>query len=198
MTVEIHIYSDYVCPYCLLAERVIKQAASGPDVRIRWHPFELRPYPVPTLRVEDDYLPRVWRTSVYPMAERLGVRIVLPRISPQPRTRLAFELFAMAEEQDLGHPFSMRVFRAFFQEERNIGDTEVLVELAAEVGLDPAAAREALDTGKYEQTHRDALRHAIEDIGVSVVPTILIGNQRLEGVPDVRTLQNAIDLLGRH
>ena len=51
-------------------------------VEVEWMPFELRPYPTPTLEPEGDYLQSGWRDSVYPMAERMGVRIVLPSVSP--------------------------------------------------------------------------------------------------------------------
>ncbi len=65
-------------------------------------PFELREYPTPTLRTEDEYLPRIWKRSVYPTAERLGVPIKLPSISPQPYSRLAFVGFQFAQELDSG------------------------------------------------------------------------------------------------
>ena len=50
-------------------------------MQIAWQPFELRPEPTPTLRPEGDYLQSTWQRVVYPMAERMGVPIVLPRVS---------------------------------------------------------------------------------------------------------------------
>ncbi len=110
----ITIYADYVCPFCLLAERVISKAIGNQHISINWRAFELRPYPVPTLKPEDTYLPAIWQQSFYPLAERLGVPIQLPSISPQPRTAKAFELLIMAQDKGLGHDYSMRVLRAFF------------------------------------------------------------------------------------
>lgn len=195
MTAEITVYTDYVCPYCLLAEKPLREAIGDRDIRIRWRPFELRPDPVPTLRVEDEYLPAVWRTSVYPMAERLGISIVLPGISPQPRTGKAFEAFAFAEERGLGDAFSMRALRAFFQEERDIGDIDVLVQLAQDVGLDGGDVRRALLEGTFTQTHQEALRHAREEANITAVPTIIIGDQRIQGVPRPGALKDAIAAL---
>ena len=186
------IYTDYVCPYCLLAEHVISKAIKDQAVTIRWRPFELRPHPAPTLRVEDPYLPEIWKRSVYPMAERLGVPIKLPRISPQPRTTKAFEVFAMAEEQSLGHPFSIHVLKAFFQEEKDIGAPEVLADLGARVGLDRDAVLNALTRGVYRERHREALRHAQEDMTITSVPTIVVGKQIFKGVPPIDELQQAI------
>ncbi len=192
---SITIYSDYVCPYCLLVERVLSDAFGGRDIAITWRPFELRPAPEPTLRPEDPYLPSVWQKSVYPLAQRLGVPIRLPSISPQPRTVKAFELLAMAQDQGLDHAYSMRVLRAFFQEDRDIGEPEILIGLAAEAGLDPDEARQALESGIYVQRHQEALRHAREDMRITSVPTIVVGDQVFRGTPPLDALKQAIDQL---
>lgn len=184
LTQNIIVYSDYVCPFCLLAEEVIAQATEGLDVKVKWRPFELRPAPVPTLKVEDPYLPKVWRESVYPMAEQLGVPIKLPNISPQPRTDKAFEVFAMAEEHGLGHAYSMATLKAFFQQERDIGEPDVLADIAASVGLDRQAVLDALADGRYREQHQAALRHAMEEARIQSVPTLIIDGETLQGVPD--------------
>ncbi len=191
---KIAIYTDYVCPYCLLAEKVVQDAIGDLPVEIEWRAFELRPEPVPTLRVEDPYLPAIWQRSVYPIAARLGIPIRLPSWSPQPRTAKAFEVLALAKERGAGHAYSLGVLRAFFQEDRNIGDPDVLVELAAEAGLDRNEVRKALDEGTYEQSHREALRHAREDMAITSVPTIVVGEQVFRGMPTVDELKSAISL----
>lgn len=191
----ITVYSDYVCPYCLLAEQVLSDAIGDRDIRITWRAFELRPAPTPTLRPEDPYLPAVWSKSVYPLADRLGVPIKLPSISPQPRTAKAFELLAMAQDKGLDHAYSMRVLQAFFQEDRDIGDPDVLVELGGDAGLDPDQAQRALESGTYTERHREALRHARDDMAITSVPTIVIGNQVFRGTPPSQELKAAIDQL---
>lgn len=193
---SIVVYTDYVCPYCLLAETVIRRVIDGHDVPIEWRPYELRPDPVPTLRVEDPYLPSVWERSVYPMAEKLGVAIKLPEISPQPRTQKAFEGFQLAQEKGLGETYSNRFLRAFFQEEQDIGDIEVIVRLGEEVGLDGAELRAVLDKGTYSFSHRKALEQAKEEANISAVPTILIGDRRFQGVPSEGELRAALQEAG--
>lgn len=193
----ITVYTDYVCPFCLLAEQVLSDTIGDRDITISWRAFELRPDPVPTLRPEDPYLPNVWNRSVYPLAERLGVPIRLPSISPQPRTTKAFELLALAQDKGLDHPYSMRVLRAFFQEDRDIGDPEILIELAADAGLDPDEARQALENGAYAERHREALRHAREDMAITSVPTIVVGERVFRGAPPLDELRRAIDELDR-
>jgi len=183
----IDVFSDFVCPFCYLAEQPLADAVEGRDVHITWRPFELRPEPTPTLRPEGDYLQSTWERVVYPMAERMGVPIVLPDVSPQPYSRLAFEGLAYAAEYGLGQRYTERVFRAFFVEQRDIGRPEVLADVAAELGLDADDFRVVLDSGRYAQTHQQALRRARE-LRITVVPTFLFGGQRLEGMPSAEGL----------
>src|SRR5690349_16014700 len=144
-------------------------------------PFELRPEPHPTLRPEGDYLQRAWSQSVYPLAERLGVPIALPPVSPQPHTHLAFEGYQFAREHGQGNDYNHRVLEAFFVEGRDIGQIGVLTKLAVEVGLDEKGFEEALRTRTYREAHRRALRHAYE-AGVTAVPLFVIGGHVLSGV----------------
>ncbi|MFE3874846.1 DsbA family protein [Kitasatospora sp. NPDC059146] len=190
--IGIKVWSDYVCPFCMLAEGPLHEATRDLDVDIEWMPFELRPHPTPTLRPEDDYLPAIWDRAVYPMARRLGVDITLPTVSPQPYTRLAFEGYRYAAEHGRAAEYTPRVLRAFFQENRDIGEVAVLADIAAELGLDSADFAEALTSGRYTEAHRAALRDA-EANRVSVAPTIIIdGRHRIEGVPSVAQIRKAV------
>lgn len=192
MTTTVEVFSDFVCPFCYLAEQPLADAVEGRDVRVAWRPFELRPEPAPTLRPEGEYLRSTWEQVVYPMAERLGVPIVLPRVSPQPYSRLAFEGFAFAEERGFGQRYTERVFRAFFVQQRDIGDPAVLTDVAAGLGLDTAEFRDALDSGAYAPAHQEALRRA-QQLEITVVPTFLVADQRLEGMPSPESLHRLLD-----
>lgn len=194
---QIHIWSDYVCPFCLIADELIERATvDRDDVEVVHHPFELRPDPVPTLRPEDDYLPTVWARAVYPMAERHGVSLRLPTISPQPRTALAFRGSYHATDAGRGAAYHRAVLIAFFRDDLDIGDPDVLTAIAAEIGLDPHAFRAALAADDTAQRHRQALDRAAE-LDVSVAPTIIIGERRINGVADVGVIRRALDEAAR-
>jgi len=189
----IHIYSDYVCPYCFFAEELLARATIGKNVQVEWMPFELRPAPQPTLRPEGEYLRQAWAESVYPMAKRLGIRIVLPRISPQPHTGLAFEGYHYAREHGRSSEYNRRMFTAFFQEERNIGDIDVLAVLADEMGLEQDDFRAALATGRYRPAQRHALAPAWMVAHVTAVPTFVVGRQVVRGLPSEQTLETLVE-----
>ena len=63
MTLKVQVFSDYVCPFCFLAEGPLNEAVAAMEgtVEVEWMPFELRPYPTPTLEPEGDYLQTNWR-----------------------------------------------------------------------------------------------------------------------------------------
>ena len=189
---EIIVYTDYVCPYCLLAEKLLRAEIKDSDIKITWKPHELRPFPVPTLQIKDGYLPSIWETSVYPMAKKLAVDIKLPTISPQPRTDKAFQAFALAEKYGLGDAFSMATLSAFFQKNQDIGQVSVLLQIAGEISLNKAELNEALASEQFSEIHHAALKHAKQVDNIKVVPTIIIGAERFEGVPSQAWIKSAL------
>ncbi|BCJ87969.1 2-hydroxychromene-2-carboxylate isomerase [Effusibacillus dendaii] len=156
-------------------------------------PFELRPYPNETLRPEGEYLQKGWENNVYPTAERFGVKIVLPKVSPQPYTHLAFEGFQYAKEHGKGNEYNHRMFTAFFQDELDIGKIDVLTRLAGEIGLDQKEFRDALETRKYKEAHQKELQHAYEGVQITAVPTFIIGRYQIPGLLPKEQLEKVID-----
>lgn len=159
---------------------------------MEWMPFELRPYPNPTLNPEGDYLQNAWKNNVYPTADRFGVKMVLPRVSPQPYTHLAFEGFQYAKDQGKANEYNHEVMKAFFQEEKNIGEIDVLTELAEKIGLNREEFKRSLETHKYKEAHRAALHHAYEEARITAVPTFIIGDRVLPGLYSRETLEQVI------
>ena len=183
MPLKVQVFSDYVCPYCFLTEGPLNEAVADLEgaVEVEWMPFELRPFPTPTLEPEGDYLQGGWQQSVYPMAERMGVHIVLPRVSPQPYTRLAFEGALEARDQGKAGAYNHRMFTAFFQDELDIGDADVLSDCAAEIGLDKTNFHAALGDGLHRQECEEQLRRGRESLAINSVPTFVLDNRL--GIP---------------
>ena len=191
--VKVQVWSDFVCPFCMIAEQPLLEAvrAYGLPVDIQWMPFELRPYPTPTLRPEDSYLQTVWPQSVYPVAERFGVKLRLPSVSPQPYTALAWQGYQYARAHNQGHTYNDLVLRAFFQEDQDIGRVDVLTAIALRAGLNTADFEASLRDGRYREVHERALATAREQ-GVSGVPAFRIGKRWFSGVQDARVLEHAL------
>lgn len=163
---------------------------SNSDVEIMWRAFELRPEPVPALDPKGDYLERAWSTSVYPLAERLGMKMKLPPL--QPRSRLAHEAAHWARTHGRFDDYHEAIFRAFFERGENIGDIGVLNSLAADLGLDADSLRAALEKHEFEKSVLQDEQEAA-GIGVSGVPAFVADRKAaLSGVQSVESLQKLI------
>ncbi|MFJ9383693.1 DsbA family protein [Peribacillus sp. NPDC101481] len=194
MTVKIKAYSDFICPFCFLGKGPLDEIVKDKDVEVEWMPFELRPSPHAKIDPwkEPDKL-NSWDSYILPAAKKLGVDMRLPRVSPHPYTHLAFEGCHFAKEHGKGNEFHNRVFTAFFQEEQNIEDIEVLTKLAGEVELPVEDFREALVSRKYREVHQQALKHAYEEADIRAVPTFIIGDEVIQGLASKERLAQVIE-----
>ena len=127
------------------------------------------------------------------MAEKLGVYMKLPTVSPYPYTNLAFQGLEFAKDRGKGAEYNDAVFRAFFQQSRDIGRIDVLADIAKEVGLYPEQFQAVLEQGNYRDRVQQLLRTAYERIGVTAVPTMIIGRQRLEGLYPEDSIKQVIE-----
>ena len=106
-------------------------------------------------------------------------------------SRLAQELGAWADAQPGGEAIHDALFRAYFVDAKNIGDPEVLVEVAASVGLPAEAAREVIE----KRTHRaavDADWEKSRQYGVTGVPTFVMGNRGVVGAQPYEVLEELV------
>ena len=156
-----------------------------------WRAFELRPEPAPPRDPAGDYLRRVWESSVYPLAERLGVTMRLPPL--QPRSRLAHEAAHWARTSGRFEDYNAAVFRAFFERGEDIGVPSVLASLATALGLDGDALASTLESGEFEPGVLEDEGKA-EALGVRGVPAF-VANRRaaLSGVQTAENLRRLIE-----
>lgn len=182
MSLKIRFVTDYVCPYCMVAKVPFMQAIQGKDVEVEWIPFELTQEPDERIDTYHDQVRKEkWAKTLVPIAESLGIDMKLPpKVIPRPYTRLAFEGYHFAREHGRGEEYNSRIFTAYFTEEQDIGNLEILCALAEEVGLDPCTFRQALMDGTYAELERNLVAYARDTLQVRSIPTIFFGDQRVE------------------
>ncbi len=198
MPLHIKIASDFVCPYCYVLEAMLEQVRPELDLAIEYLPFELTEPPKPQVDTYNDPERRArYARELEPLCRQVGLQMCLPpKVVPRPYTRLAFQGLYEAREQGAEAAYCHRIFRAYFEEERDIGSLEELVSLAAEAGLDPETFRSALESGKWDSEEREAVRRGKQDLQVCVVPTLFLGEHRLEG--GTQSVQELLDWLRTH
>ncbi len=93
---------------------------------------------------------------------------------------MAQELAKWAEENNRGDAFHDAVFRAYFADGKNIGDIDVLVELAGASGLSREQANSVLQARRFKDAvDKDWMRS--RQLGVTAVPTFIFQRQRVVG-----------------
>lgn len=180
---DILFISDYVCPYCLVAKEALFQAcdALGIKPNITWQPFELTPEPRERVDTYHDARRRAGYQILVEPCRQLGLDMKLPpKVIPRPYTRLAFEGWYYACENGRGEEYNSAVYNAYFIDERDIGQIDVLVSIAEAVGLDGAGFRQALLNGTYTAAEQAAVRYAREELKPRGVPTIYIDDRQIQ------------------
>jgi predicted DsbA family dithiol-disulfide isomerase len=125
------------------------------------------------------------------MAERLGVPIKLPTVSPQPYTRKAFLGLQYAKQEGKGNGYATAVMKAFFQQNLNIGEDHVLKSILENLELNPARLDEFVNSPQANAQHDADLQYA-KRVGIQAVPSLAVGAQFFSGVPSVQALRDAI------
>lgn len=186
--IKLDIFSDPVCPWCMIGKAHLDRAlASHPEhpFAIEWHPFQLNPGMPPKGVDRAEYLAAKFggqdgAVSVYARVEAAakaaGVSIDFSTIPRMPNTFDAHRLIYWAGLEGKQTAMISALFRAYWQEGRDIGDKDELAKIAGEVGLDAAAMARLLASDADTEALIARETHARER-GVNAVPTFVIANQ---------------------
>ena len=192
---DILFVTDYVCPYCILAKEALKRALDKLylDAKITYQPLLLKPKPPVQFNPDDPAVKK--RFDLLSSASRaLDIDMKIPvNVNPRPVTRLAFEGWHYALEQGKGDEYADLMYRAYFVEEKNIGEIEVLKELAERIGLNGEEYVEVINSGKYTETVLAKDNASRNELKVRGVPTIYIDGHQIE--LDEYTVDEMVNIL---
>lgn len=110
-------------------------------------------------------------------------------------SRLAQELGKWADTQPGGGAIHDKVYQAYFVDARNIGDPDILVEIATSVGLDGAEARKVLDERRLKDAV-DADWQKSAAYGVTGVPTFVAARYGIVGAQPYEALVELVEKAG--
>ena len=154
----------------------------GTRIELEWQAFELRPEPVPLRPPGDPERVRRWQASVLPMAAERGLVMKIPPITT--RTRLTFQAVELARDHRKFDAMHRAIFEAFFRDGRDIGDANVLADIAASIDLAPALVIGALEAGTYLRRVLDQ-EQLSRQLGITGVPTMFVGDDLQTAEPVV-------------
>jgi predicted DsbA family dithiol-disulfide isomerase len=171
---NLEVASDVICPWCYIGKRRLEKAlgllGNEVDLKISWLPFQLNPgmpkEGVPRAeyrKAKFGSLERSRQLDARVMAEGRseGIEFAFDRIERTPNTSEAHRLIALAGDQNA---VVSALFRAYFEEAKDIGDPQVLAGIAAHCGA-KGWPEEAPDVS--------ALEEEVREMGISAVPTFI-------------------------
>ncbi len=180
MTKQLKIIFDFSCPYCYLAWSYFKALKQSEPIEDDWYSWEIHPEvpktgsPLQAVVQVADMTERRQRLNGLgePVGVKPGEKVFVPN------TRLALCALEFAREQQKQHAWIDAVYQASFVGQKNIGDIDVLLDIAREIKLDTAALRQALESEKYLPLLLANDRWCMEQ-KIEWVPTVLDGEQRV-------------------
>ena len=187
---KIDFVSDIACPWCAVGlnalEIALKRIGNDIPVTLHMQPFELNPDMTAEGVNASEYLGKKYGlTATQLQANRANIRergaavgFIFGERSRVWNTFDAHRLLHWAGEQGHQRELKHALLRAYHGEGRNPGAQDVLLELAAEVGLDVDAARAILDSGAYVGDVRRA-EAFWQQSGITAVPSVIINDRHL-------------------
>lgn len=203
---HITVYSDYVCPFCYLGRRSLEeyQETRESELAIDWRPFDLRKHKRgPDGEIDhsihdgkdDAYFDQV-RQNVARLKDKYDADEMLD-LDDLPENVDSFEaqaasFYVNTEYPDRWLAFDEAIFEALWMEGRDIGDVDVLADLADETGLD----REEIRTAVADEELRDRLREQFVEAwqeGITAVPTFAYDGHGARGAVPPEQLKRLVE-----
>jgi predicted DsbA family dithiol-disulfide isomerase len=207
--VRIDVVSDVVCPWCFIGKRRLEKAlALKPEipVEVHWHPYFLNDWIPRDGIARHEYLTTKFGSPeryagiaqrVSAAAAEEGLDYATDRISRQPNTLDAHRLIKWADGIGKAAEMKQKLMDLYFTEGADLSNRAVLVQAAADVGLDADDISEALasdqDVTQVEQEAQSA-----KEAGIDGVPCFIFGGKlAVSGAQAPEYLAEAIERMAQ-
>ena len=200
--IQITVFSDYICPFCYVGHHRLMRLKDEYDLKINWCFLEIHPEnsaqgnPVTDLDYSSDFWEALMK-NLKRVAEEENISLAEHTFTTNSKDA---SLLSEACKQ-LGHEFFYalheKIFTAFFVDNKNIGDRDVLRELANSCGVDNAFIDAAWTEAKHQQRLQDNFNQA-RQFKIKSVPSFVFGDRVLTGVVDESVLRDAAAELSKH
>lgn len=215
-TLTIDIYSDVMCPWCAIGYGQLTKALEALEgeieAQVRWRPFELNPDMPAEGEGQEEHLQRKYgrsaeegakvRGQMKAIAESAGVSLAYEGEGEAPpammwNTRDCHKLLGFALEEagpQVQTQLKLALFEAHFNHRKALNQRDVLLDIAAGVGLHREAAKAALDDEALEARVLAEERQAW-DMNITGVPAMIINGKFL--VPGAQGPETYVNVLRR-
>jgi predicted DsbA family dithiol-disulfide isomerase len=202
--VTIDVVSDVVCPWCFIGKHRLDRAlALKPEipVEVRFHPYFLNPW-VPREGIDrKDYLTTKFGSPegygqiaqrVKAAAAAEGLTYASEKMQRQPNTLDCHRLIRWAGAIGKAAEMKQRLMDLYFTEGADLSSPDVLVQAAADVGLEGHEVRIRL-AGDYDVAVVEAQAKTAQEAGINGVPFFILGGRyAISGAQEPEALAEAI------
>jgi len=196
---KITVYSDYICPFCYVGHHRLLRLRDSYDLKINWCFLEIHPEtsaegePIDSL----DYPSEQWQKMLDNL-ERIAAEenIPLSTLSFITNSKDALVLSEAAKQcgREIFYDLHEKLFSAYFVDGKNIGDRNVLKEIAESCDIDATIIDSSWTDTKYPQrllkNFNSARKHNVQS-----VPSFVFGKRVLTGVVTEQTFREAAEQL---
>jgi len=202
---QVDVISDTVCPWCFIGKRKLERALamrSEITFDIRWRAYRLDPE-VPRGGVDrrtymkakfgDSQHASAMSEAIKAAGETEAIAFAFDRIQIRPDTTDSHRLIRWAASAGRQNDVIERLFKAYFEDGRDIGDAAVLAAIAGDAGMDAQLVAELLSAEADRELveREDTLAHQMD---ISGVPTFIFANKFLvSGAQEPDKLLRVID-----
>ncbi len=185
-SVDVYVYYNFRSPYCYLASKTMFQIFDDYHANLVWRPLGSWDGRSPP-EVAVKKLP-IARQDMARIARRMGIPVNPPPKSTEPTLAGAGSL--LAEQRGLLRPYIVEVMRHEWAYGKDIGQEDILIDIATDVGLD----RDEFHNAIHDQANQEQLQknwNEADEKGAVGVPTFIIGEEIFWG-------QDRIDYVLEH
>lgn len=204
---RVDIWSDVMCPFCYIGKRrfegALAQFENRDDIEIVWHSFQLDPNAAPqpgkdaySYLAERKGQTLEWskqaHAQVAEMAAGVGLQYNFDK-AVVANSYDAHRITQLAKKYGKGDAMEEQLFKGYFTEGKDIANHDVLIEMAAAIGIDKQETEAVLKSNTYADVVKADIERA-DEIGINGVPFFVINNKYgISGAQATETFTQALN-----
>jgi len=192
---KITVFSDYICPFCYVGHHRLMRLNDSYDLKINWCFIEIHPETSaesePTTSL--DYPSEQWNQlmqGLKKVAAEEDIPIAEHTFTTNSKDAIQLSETCKSLGRETFYKLHESLFSAFFVDEKNIGDREILKTLANDCGIDDETINAAWDNEQSKKTILTNFDQA-RTFKIQSVPSFVFGERVLTGVVAEATMRSA-------
>jgi len=199
---KISVLSDYICPFCFIGHKRLESLREDYNLKVNWCFVEIHPetptegQSVSLLNYSEEYWDEMMK-NLHQLADEEGITLSEHTMTTNSRKALLLAEACKSLGANIFYPLHERLFEAYFVEGQNIGDEQILRNLAEECNI-PNEVIENAWSDPYTHGSADDIPKPLLPylqyagaIHAQSVPTFVFGKEMLTGVVKKQVLKQA-------